>query len=153
MNADAAEIRARATEVLARREHSRRELEQKLLRRGFDEPVVHGVLNELERANLLSDARFASAYVDSRAARGFGPLRIIAELKQRGIDGAAREAACDPAAREWLERAHQARRKRFGESAPAEFRERARQARFLIQRGFSRSHVSAALGDSLRDRR
>lgn len=112
---------------------------------------MHGVLDELERADLLSDARFAAAYVDSRAARGFGPLRIIAELKQRGIDGAGREAACDPAAREWLERARQARRKRFGERAPAEFRERARQARFLTQRGFSRSQVSAALGGDIDD--
>jgi len=138
-------------DLLARREHSRRELGEKLMRRGFHAPLVQGVLDNLEQSNLLSDARFASAYVDSRAARGFGPLRIIAELKQRGIDGAGREAACDPAAREWRQRARQARRKRFGDTAPEEFTERARQARFLTQRGFSRSQVSAALGGDIDD--
>ena len=138
-------------DLLARREHSRRELETKLMRRGFHGPVVQDVLDDLEQTNLLSDARFAAAYVESRAARGFGPLRILAELQQRGIDAPGREAACEPGTREWLQLAREARRKRFGDPEPADFRERARQARFLIQRGFSRSHVVGALGTDVDD--
>lgn len=141
----AREIRDRALALLARREHSRRELEGKLVRKGHAPSAVAPVLDALEAECLLSDERFAAAYVASRAARGFGPLRIIEELGQRGIRGAAAREACDPAAQEWAVRAARARRKRFGEPLPAEFHERARQARFLAGRGFASAQANAAL--------
>jgi regulatory protein len=42
--------------------------------------------------------------------------------------------------------AREARRKRFGSAGPADFRERARQGRFLQYRGFSSEQIRAALG-------
>ena len=75
-------------ELLARREHSRLELKQKLLVRGYSEQEINTLLETLETENLQSDARFAECYVRSRLAAGFGPLRIEAELQERGVSRA-----------------------------------------------------------------
>ncbi len=107
---------------------------------------MDAALDALAGEGLLSDRRFAEAYVDSRVARGFGPLRIREELRRRGIDGAARDAACPETSRRWDALACAARVRRFGEPPPGDFPERARQARFLTRRGFSPAQVAAALG-------
>ena len=74
-----------ALELLARREHSRRELARKLAARGFPSDVVSAVLDQLERTGALADARFTDSFVRSRIGKGQGPQRIRAELAQRGI--------------------------------------------------------------------
>ena len=52
----------------------------------------------------------------------------------------------DESGEDWVETARLARRRKFGVSPPADFRERAKQARFLQYRGFSAEQVRAALG-------
>ena len=121
------------------------ELERKLKGKGFDAALVSDVLDALERANLLSEPRFIEQFVHQRTARGQGPLKILHELAQRGIDGDAARAFMDPSDPSWARRASRARCKRFGEKLPQTFGERARQARFLEQRGFSHEHIRRAL--------
>ena len=121
------------------------ELERKLVARGFDSDLVADVLDVLERERLLSNLRFTEQFVHQRAARGHGPLKILHDLVQRGIDGdAAREFIhqSDPV---WMKSARQARLKRFGDKPPQSFKERARQTRFLEQRGFSHEQIRQAL--------
>ena len=72
-------------DYLARREHSEQELIRKLNSRGFDEELVEIAVAELMADGLLSDARFAEAFVNSRFQRGSGPQKIRAELRERGI--------------------------------------------------------------------
>jgi regulatory protein len=103
------------------------------------------VLDVLQAEGLLSDARYAEAYVAARSARGFGPVRIVEELKQRGVPADARDAACPRDDAHWTALAAAAREKRFGAALPQDFRERARQARFLAQRGFASAQIAAAL--------
>jgi len=138
---------------LARREHSRRELERKLEARGFDDAVVATVLDALERERLLSDSRFSEQFVYQRARRGQGPLKILHELVQRGVDEDTARDFVSPSDPEWFDSARQARVKRFGDARQGNFRERARQSRFLQQRGFTSEQVHAALaaGDSNED--
>ncbi len=143
---DPAAVRGCALDLLARREHSRAELRDKLARRGFAGDAVTAALDALAAERLQSDRRFAEAYVASRAGRGVGPVRISEELRQRGVDGAERDAACDPRDPDWTRRARAARSKRFGDAPPQDLRERARQARFLTGRGFTGDQVVAALG-------
>ncbi|MGB8146312.1 MAG: regulatory protein RecX, partial [Chromatiaceae bacterium] len=76
--ADAA--RNLALRLLAGREHSRRELERKLLARGYEAAILVGVLDALTETGLLSDERMAEAYVAGRLRKGFGPLRLRQEL-------------------------------------------------------------------------
>ena len=148
---DAAACTRTALDLLARREHSRRELTRKLVARGFPDEVIAPTLDELERSGTLAEARFTESFVRSRVAKGQGPARIRAELAQRGVageevDGALREAQVD-----WRETIRAVRRKRFGPELPRDYRERARQARFLEYRGFGSAEIRAALeldGDS-----
>jgi regulatory protein len=132
-------------ELLARREHSRRELTRKLAARGFPDEVIAPVLDELERTGALANARFTDSFVRSRIAKGQGPQRIRAELAQRGIadpDAADGLAAADV---DWLATIRAVRAKRFGPELPRDYAERARQARFLQYRGFDAAQIRAAL--------
>ena len=95
---------------------------------------------------MQSDARYAEQYVAQRAARGYGPARIRAELRERGVTDADIDEALDGAAEDWAAIARDTRRRRFGAAGPADFRERARQGRFLQYRGFTSEQIRAALG-------
>ena len=142
---DAPACKRTAVELLARREHSRRELTRKLGSRGFPDDVVGTVLDELEQSGELSDARFTDTFVRSRVAKGQGPQRIHAELAQRGIGDAESDEALRGAEVDWLETIRAVRRKRFGAELPRDYAERAKQARFLQYRGFSIEQIRAAL--------
>jgi len=131
-------------DLLARREHSRRELSNKLAARAFDPDVISAVLDELEREGLLSSGRFAESFVAARVARGQGPVRIARELAERGVESP--DDWLDDARYDWNRLARDVRRKKFGASPPAAFGEKARQARFLEYRGFSQDQIRRALG-------
>ncbi len=120
--------------MLARREHSRAELLRKLAADGPREDI-HAVLDQLEGSGLLSDARFAEAYVSSRAAR-VGNARLRHDLRARGIADAIIAAALPAEADSETERARQVWRRKFA-APPADRADYARQARFLQQRGFA----------------
>jgi regulatory protein len=140
-----------ALDLLARREHSRRELTRKLAARGFPDDIAASALDGLERSGALAEARFTETFVRSRVARGQGPARIRAELAQRGVADDDVEGALRGAGVDWLATIRAVRRKRFGPELPRDFRERARQARFLEYRGFGSAQIRAALeldGDS-----
>lgn len=130
---------------LARRDYSAEEMRGKLRERGFDQDVVDGVAAALIREGALSDARFAENYVRSRRLRGYGPVRIRAELSERGIAEALIARYVDPRDPEWVATSAAVRRKRFGAELPDEFREQARQMRFLQYRGFDTEQIRAAL--------
>lgn len=142
---DPAACERRAVGLLARREHSRAELEHKLAARGFERALIAETLDRLEQSGLLDGQRFIGSFIESRAARGVGPARIRAELAQRGIRPAEAEAALAADERDWAALARQARVKRFGAEPPADFAERARQMRFLQYRGFDAAQIDAAL--------
>jgi regulatory protein len=82
---------AKAVDLLARRPHFRRQLADKLARRGFDEAVVEAVLDRLQTHRYLDDRQTARDFVQSKLARGpVGQRRLAAELARRG---APREVA------------------------------------------------------------
>jgi regulatory protein len=134
-----------AVELLARREHSRRELDRKLKARGFPDGVVRQVIDELERTGALANARFTDSFVRSRIAKGQGPQRIRAELAQRGILDTEADEGLAAAEVDWLAAIRAVRAKRFGAELPRDYAERARQARFLQYRGFDSAQIRAAL--------
>lgn len=138
---------AAAVRLLARREHARDELAAKLRQRGFAGEVVDEALSDLESRGLLSDERFAEEYVRYRYNRGYGPLRIRAELRDRGVD----DHIADPWLRDpelnWTEAAREARLKRFGAAAINDREQRLRVQRFLNNRGFTTEQIRAALDE------
>lgn len=143
--ADPEAIRARALKLLARREHAPRELLRKLTQRGFDADAVAAVAAELDAENLLSETRFAESAARSRAERGYGPMRIRAELSAKGVGEGAIDAALEALDTDWGALADQVRRKRFGADVPRDFPAKAKQMRFLQQRGFDGDAIRRAL--------
>jgi regulatory protein len=134
-----------AIAALARREHSRVEIERKLLRRLQGEETaadIHRVLDRLQSRGLLSDQRMAQALVRSRATR-YGRLRLQQELQRRGVDRETIAASLPPAADESAAALALWQRK-FGQPA-ATPEERARQGRFLAARGFAASVIGRIL--------
>ncbi len=124
--------------LLARREHSRLELINKLRTKPFSEGVdLPSLCDKLEQADYLSDERFAEMFVRSRVARGQGEMKIRYELRQRGVKEYLVDAALQEEGADWLLLAREQREKRFGQEIPTDFKERGRQSRFLVGRGFS----------------
>ena len=142
---DAIEARKKAMDLLARREHARAELEQKLAAAGFDAEVAAGAVQKLVDEGLQSDRRFVESFVQSRIRQGKGPVRIHADLGQRGIPAGLVDEVLEQAGEDWHALAREVRAKKFGPSQPAEFRDKARQMRFLQYRGFEPDQVQAAV--------
>jgi regulatory protein len=134
-----------ALDLLARREHSRRELERKLDARGFAEELIAPTLDALEESGELASARFTESFIRARAAKGQGPARIRAELAERGIDREQAAELLQSADIDWTAIAISVRDKRFGAAPPTDYNDRARQARFLQYRGFDSGQIGSAL--------
>jgi regulatory protein len=126
----------RAVRLLAQREHSVRELTEKLRGKGIDAAMASLVVDDLRGRGMQSDSRFAEAFVHSRIGRAQGPIRIREELRQRGIDDELAEEMLTESGEYWLELAKATREKKFGAAAPGDRDEWSRQARFLARRGF-----------------
>ncbi len=142
-------LKARALRYLAAREHSRAELARKLARHAGEGDDIEALLDSLEGAQFQSDQRFAENLVHRRAAR-FGTSRIMAELGQHNIDPEALGELKTRLGADETTRALEVWRKKFGTPAQ-DAAGRARQARFLAQRGFSSRSISAVLRMELDD--
>ena len=142
--AELRELHHAAVAMLARREHSHQELLHKLSSKGHEAALCEQVLQELEAQGLLCDQRYAEAYVRMRANRGYGPVRIRHELREKGVSSIIATAELEQAEVDWLELAREVRKKRFGDAPPVDFAERAKQMRFLQYRGFSQEQINFA---------
>ena len=133
--------------MLARREHSRRELERKLGQRGHPPDLIEAVIDGLAGAGMQSDTRFAESFVRSAVARGQGPLKLRARLRERGVDDAIASAAIEREVDDWRTLAHAAVNKRFGSARPVDRMDWAKRARFLAGRGFSSDVAARVIGE------
>lgn len=121
-------------DLLARREHSCQELYTKLAKRSDDVDLIIEVVAKLTAENLQSDERFAHAYARSRSNRGFGPVRIENELRQRGVADHLIYAAI--AEINWLPILESQWEKRCNGRQDLSFEEKMKHKRFLQYRGF-----------------
>lgn len=130
------DIRRAAMDLLARREHSFKELTDKLSRRFTDQDLIVEQVDLLKEENLQSDRRFAEMFVRSRISKFHGPIRIKNELRERGVaerwvSHAIREEGVD-----WIALLEDLASHKYGDQAPADARERAKRLRFFQYRGF-----------------
>ena len=145
-------LRKKAMDLLARREHAVAELHQKLQvyarKKDFnDVELIAGVIENLQSEGLLSDERFTEAFVRYRKNNGYGPMRIQTELRERGVNEKIQATWLDFREQHWREQVVQVRNKRFGDGLPEDYKERARQARFLQYRGFTSDQIKYALAE------
>ena len=127
-----------AMKMLMRREHSKLELFQKLQVKGFDVETINGSISKLVKKNYQSDERFAEDFILMRFNQGKGPVRIVSELKMRGIN------TFDLSAFDWFELAKEIRQKKFGNQSSLDYKEIAKQKRFLQSRGFNLDQINQA---------
>jgi regulatory protein len=139
-------LKARALRYLSAREHSRVELARKLARYAGEGDDIEALLDSLEAAKFLSEERFSESLINRRAAR-FGNQRILAELQSHNLDDALLSEVKAGLEQDEATRAKEVWRKRFGQP-PVDAAERAKQMRFLQQRGFSHRAIQAALRQS-----
>jgi regulatory protein len=137
---DPADIRLAAMNLLARREHSVWELRRKLRIRFPDDALLDEQLSRLAEQNLQSDMRFAESYIRQRIHRGYGPVRLREELRERGISRADIAQLMDELEIDWRAHALQVMQNKYGEFPPCDLREEARRARFMQHRGFTAEH-------------
>lgn len=134
-----------ALRLLSRRDHSRRELAQKLRQRQFDPEWIEQALDRLEQQHWLADSRFAAVQVRQHVLKRHGPLRIRAELQRKGVGPAEIAQALAAEDPDWFELARQCYRARFGPDERLDMKERARRMRYLQARGFAPDHIRYAL--------
>ncbi|GAB1257067.1 recombination regulator RecX [Aurantivibrio plasticivorans] len=131
-------IRNKALDLLARREHSRTELRNKLLHRfRNEEQSIDTVLDKLENENLLSDQRFTEMYIRGRVAKSIGPIRIISELRQKGVDASLAELVLADLGVEWCAALKALSFQKYGETVAQDDKERAKRIRFFQYKGYS----------------
>lgn len=128
-------LRARAMRFLARREHSRAELKRKLAPKAAQGEDLDALLDDLAKRGWLSDARFAEQSIRSHARR-FGPLKLVQQLRSRGVDDDTIAAGFRAAGDDGASSLEQVWRSRF-RVLPTDDKEKARQVRFLQGRGFA----------------
>ncbi|MGD9265081.1 MAG: regulatory protein RecX [Lysobacterales bacterium] len=142
------EVRDIALRYLARREYAVEELRHKITARGAEPAIVGSVINALVEENLLSDERFTEMYVRMRIRALFGPLKIRAELRGRGVPGAVIDQFWPADEETWFESASQwAARKHTGE---LDYATKGKIYRSLMNRGFTHEQANVALDNCAR---
>ncbi len=138
----------RALALLVRREHSRPELTRKLLARGISEGDAVAAVAKMAEAGWQDDVRFACSIARTRAAAGYGPLRIRAELSSHGLGGEAIAQAftalADMGDDDWPARARALAQRRF-DLDRATLAVQRKAADFLLRRGYDSDSVRAAV--------
>ena len=131
----------KALGLLARREHSRKELKTKLRQGGYEGEETTDAIDRLGEQHYQDDDRFAEALLRGRIAQGYGPMRLIAELKSHGLADARIRELMDAAEVDWEVSAAAQLRRRYGRAGTSDPAERNRRAQFLLRRGFAAATV------------
>ena len=127
-------LRERALRCLARREHSRLELQRKLAPHAEESDDIQGLLDGLEKRGWLSEKRLVEQTVHTRRGR-YGVMRIVRELRSKGVSEEAISEAVPQIRESEREAARAVWRKKFGK-LPRNASERGKQIRFMQGRGF-----------------
>ncbi len=145
-------LRRSAMDLLARREHSRVELQDKLNRKYAEHSaLIPEVLAQLEEDNLLSDDRFTEAYVRYRQNRGFGPLLIAQELRNKGVSQVQIQAHLQADDEQWRINLGELIARKSNQAVLSQLDTKARQKlfRFCLSRGFASDQIGRALRGNL----
>jgi regulatory protein len=142
-----------ALRSIERRSFARADLGRRLLRKGHAPPAVAGALDRVAERGLLDDAAFAVNYVETRSARGRGPLRLSRDLMAMGVERGIIDRAVATHVRELegntdIPRALASKRAAQLHDLPRHVRRR-RVLAYLARRGFSGREVTEMVGKLL----
>jgi len=132
----------KALDILSRREHSEKELTNKLLKKFDNAKTIDLVIQNLVDKNLVNDHRYTESYIAARKRKGFGPKKIMYELISRGVSEAIALQAIDTEG-EWKAAALKVFNKKFKQGVGIDFKEVNKQKAFLQNRGFSFEEIDS----------
>ena len=138
----------KSLDLLSRREHSRKEVKEKLLLRYENTEQINVVLEKLVSNNLIDDSRFAEAYVLSRKRKGFGPKKIIFELISKGVTESIANEVVEIEGG-WIEAARSAFKKKYKDDQNIETKEQLKQKTFLQNRGFGFKEIESVFTNDM----
>ena len=138
----------KALDLLSRREHSSKEIREKLILRFDDIVIINSVITKLEENNLINDIRFAEAYVSSRKRKGFGPKKIAFELLSKGVSESVANRMIDEEGG-WKRAAKLAFTKKFKNGLSSDVKNSLKQKSFLKNRGFGFKEIESVFGDDM----
>ncbi len=127
--------------LLVRREHSQQELRRKLELRHFSSEQCRVVIEALTAEGLQSEERFAESYSRARINKGYGPVRIRYELRERGVESFDLDSIIEEMGDEWSGLIRKVYVSKYGEQFDGDFKEFAKQNRFLQHRGFTADQI------------
>lgn len=136
-------LKGRALRLLGAREHSRAELQRKLAPHEEEPGQLARILDDLQAKGFIDEGRVVDSVLHRRAPR-LGAARVKQELQSKGLPPPLIADAVATLRGTELQRAREVWQRRFG-ALPADGRERARQARFLLARGFGGDVVQRVL--------
>ena len=138
----------KSLDLLSRREHSRKEIKEKLLLRYENTEQINVVLEKLVSNNLINDSRFAEAYVLNRKRKGFGPKKIIFELISKGVKESIANEVVEIEGG-WIEAARSAFKKKYKDDQNIETKEKLKQKTFLQNRGFGFKEIESVFTNDM----
>jgi regulatory protein len=134
-----------AVRMLARREHSAFEIRRKLKQKGLAKPEIEEAVARLQEEGLLSDARYAESYINGRMGKGYGPVRIALELRERGVAESDFGSYLHAGNLDWWSVLETVYDKKYGGTPCSDYREKAKRARYLQYRGFELDKIHELL--------
>ena len=140
-------VLARGMRLLAIREHSVLEMSNKLIAKfeEFDASIIYAVVDELVKLKYISDERFTESYVRSRSNKGYGPVKIKAELKGKGVSNSLIQDYLNENSGRWFDIAEREYLKKYSGSPITNYKTWAKCARFMQSRGFTMEHIHVTL--------
>jgi regulatory protein len=103
--------------------------------------TIYAVIDDLLRQKYLSDERFTEVYIRSRRIRGFGPIKIKAELKNKGVSNHLIQDYLDEGSAIWFDSALFQYQKKYADVPINDYNEWTKRARFMQGRGFTMEHI------------
>lgn len=129
--------------LLSRRDYGKAELFARMKRRMYekndgivDEALIEGVLDKLNEQHFLDDDRVVGLLMQGYVRKGYGPLRIKQEMRQKGFAETLVDHHFSQLDVDWFDIASEVRCKKFGDEIPKDFKEKSKQIRYLQYRGF-----------------
>ncbi len=139
------EVFERGVRLLSMREHSVKEMHEKLRAKTDNDQHVLEVIDSLLDKGYLSDERFAEAYVRVRANRGFGPIKIRSELKNKGVNSILMLEYLNENSTQWFDNAALQYQKKYGDGVVEDYQTWVKRARFLQGRGFTSDQIQCVV--------
>jgi len=131
-----AELKTYLLDLLARREYSQLELQQKLRLKQIDPALVASLLDWLAKQGYQSEERFARQLIRAKLQKGYGSYAIAQFCFEHGVSKAMQQVVLAEMDIDWLSLAADSYGKKYAGKAIANFQDKQKRMRYLQSRGF-----------------